>query len=76
MGKIPAAWIVPYYVQVKGQDRQEWVGSCVACRCKFFGEYARERHMQMPRHQAMLRKWLNACRMAGMDAPPVINFVV
>lgn len=76
MSRIPRSWVEPYYVQVEGQERQDWEGACLACKCKFFGEFAREQHMKSPRHMAMLRRWVQACSFAAVEAPPVINFAV
>ena len=76
MRSIPPELIVPYHAQVEGQVKQPWVGSCNACRCKFYGAYARDMHMRSPKHQAMLARWMQACHMTNMQAPPTINFVV
>lgn len=73
--RIPADWITPYYVQVEGQERQQWVCVCKACRCKLYGKFASVMHLRSPRHQVMLRKWMHACKMAQVQASPVINFV-
>ena len=75
MSRIPAEWILPYYAQVDGGEKQQWVGTCNACHVKFYGEHARDMHLRSPKHQAMIRKWNSACRMAHADIPPMINFV-
>jgi hypothetical protein len=64
-----------YYVQVEGQERQVLSGICNACKCKFYGEYARDRHLKSQKHQMFAMKWSETHIQTDRQSS-VINFVV